>query len=83
MQIEKIEDEIIKILIKNKFIKKNEIVNKNADLFETYGINSILAVNLLVELEEVFKITLNDDDLLPDNYKSLNKLVSTINKYIG
>ena len=78
MNKEKIYKKIMSIMINQKIIKKGETVDYDANLFETYQINSIIAIKLLIEIENSFGIMLSDDELLPENYRTLNSLINII-----
>ena len=81
MEKEVIYQKIIDIMERQKLISKNDIVDCEADLFDTYNINSIVAIQLLIEIESVFNITLDDNDLLPQTYQNLNSLIKVISNY--
>ncbi|OHX39629.1 MULTISPECIES: acyl carrier protein [Cytobacillus] len=46
------------------------------------GINSLLLIEIIVELEEVFSIEILDDDLTTDNFNSIDSISNLLlNKY--
>ncbi|OXM83872.1 acyl carrier protein [Paenibacillus rigui] len=50
------------------------------DLIE-YNLNSILVVELVVELESGFGIEIDDDDLLTENVSTLRRIADLVRKY--
>lgn len=45
------------------------------------GLDSIKAIEVIVRIEEIFGITVNEDDLLINNIDSISKVMELINKY--
>jgi len=56
-------------------------LNYNADLQEI-GYDSLQMIRLIIMIEEKFNIEVEDDDLLFDNFNSIEKIINIINKYI-
>ena len=56
-----------------------EDIDENASLYEDgLGLDSIAIVDLIVSIEKKFSITIDDDELNADMFKSLNTLVDFI-----
>lgn len=68
-------DTIIK-LIKNKVLF-DENVNLNTKLTDL-SLDSLSFIELLLEIEEMYKIEFNDSSLYIDNYKTVNDLINKI-----
>ena len=68
-------DTIIK-LIKNKVLL-DEKVNLNTKLTDL-SLDSLSFIELLLEIEEMYKIEFNDSSLYIDNYKTVNDLINKI-----
>lgn len=68
-------DNIIK-LIKNKVLL-DENVNLNTKLTDL-SLDSLSFIELLLEIEEMYKIEFNDSSLYIDNYKTVNDLINKI-----
>ena len=68
-------DTIIK-LIKNK-VSLDENVNLNTKLTDL-SLDSLSFIELLLEIEEMYKIEFNDSSLYIDNYKTVNDLINKI-----
>lgn len=51
-----------------------------ADLRE-HGLDSISSIELIVMLENEFNISVDDDDLLIDNFNTIEKLMILLDKY--
>lgn len=78
-EIEKSLRKIIKEVL--ELSKPVEEICNDDDLSEL-GMNSITAIELVVEVEEKYDFEFNDEDLLVDNFKTINRLVSYIEKRI-
>ena len=83
MNDSKIYKKIEAIMINQGLIKKDDVIDREADLFEVYSINSIKAIQLLVELENNFDIIFEEDALLPYNYRNINTLIETIKRHLN
>ena len=55
-------------------------VNENDDLVD-YGLDSMKAVELVVELENEYDIEVDDEDLLIENLNTISKINTLIKKY--
>lgn len=83
MNENKIYKKIESVMINQGLIKKDDVIDREADLFEVYSINSIKAIQLLVELENSFDIIFEEDALLPYNYRNINTLIETIKRHLN
>ncbi|MDR2044213.1 MAG: acyl carrier protein [Clostridium sp.] len=50
---------------------------------ETYGLESIEAIKLVVALEESYGFEFNDEDLLFDKFNTIHKLSTLLDEYLG
>ncbi len=50
------------------------------DIFEVGGVNSLFAIELLTFVEEVFGITLEDEDLERKNFSSINAMTALVER---
>lgn len=57
-------------------------VSETADLREI-GLDSITSIELIVLLENEFDISVDDEDLLIDNFNTVPKVKSLVQKYIN
>lgn len=48
--------------------------------FVQLGLDSVQFIEMLVQLEEIFGITIDDEDLLPENFQNLAQTVSYISR---
>ncbi|MGE6631455.1 acyl carrier protein [Bacillus sp. NPDC077027] len=48
-----------------------------------HGLDSIKAVSLILELEEVFDIQFADEELLTEHFSTINKIVSQLQEKIA
>ena len=72
--------------IKAKIIKaaKETIgadLDENESLIES-GVDSLALVSLIVSIEYAFDVEFSDDDLQPENLKTLSSLIELTEKYI-
>lgn len=57
-----------------------ENLTPETDLFEI-GLDSIIAIELIVHLESEFDIFIDDDDLSMDNVRKISEIIPFVNKY--
>lgn len=55
--------------------------NDESELYDI-GFDSIKIMELIVLIEEKFEIQINDDDLLEDNFSSVENVKQLITKYL-
>lgn len=72
--------------IKEKIIKIAEetigaYLEENEPLMES-GVDSLSLVTLIVSIEEAFGVAFLDDDLQPENLRTLSSLISLTEKYL-
>ncbi len=79
MKLEEIVRQKIREVLENDNI---ENISANDDLKE-YGIDSLNAIELVVELEMTFKIEFSEDELLLDNLCSIQKLINIVESHIS
>lgn len=74
---------IIKIISQSLGLSDKESKNllDNTDLLE-YGLDSLTAIEIVVNLENKFTIIIDDNDLLIENMNSIEKIVGLIERYI-
>ena len=73
-------DKVIDILFK---LSGKENIETNNTLVDDIGLDSLLMVTLLIEIEEVFNIELDESDMNPFELISVNDVVSLVSKYCG
>ncbi len=54
--------------------------DESADLREI-GLDSITSIDVIVSMESEFNIAVDDEDLLIDNFNTIEKLIKLIEKY--
>ena len=64
-------------LVKHKNISD---IEESDNLIETGILDSLGIMKLLIFLEEKFSIPIGDDDLIPENFETINKLLSLIDR---
>ncbi|UCD13531.1 MAG: acyl carrier protein [Thermoplasmatales archaeon] len=75
----------LKIYLRDKFLlgDDSKVLNDDESFLEKGVIDSTGVLELVSFIEETFKITVEDEELVPDNLDSLNKLTNYIKKKIG
>jgi len=78
---EKIKDKLKKY-IKNKFLfrDKSKNIDDNDSFLEKGIIDSTGVLELVDFIEENFKINIEDEELIPENLDSINKIIAYIKK---
>ncbi|AMA72208.1 MULTISPECIES: acyl carrier protein [Aneurinibacillus] len=72
-----IQDKICKIL--QDLLKIEEPIAECEDL-TNIGLDSMVAINLIVALEQEFDLEFRDEDLLLENFRTLEKIGTLINE---
>lgn len=73
--------EILSEILK-KEEQEMELIDSNSNL-ETYGLESIEAIKLVVSLEEAYDFEFRDEDLIFDKFNTINKLLNLLDGYLG
>lgn len=77
-------EEIIKNIVTEILKLDNNDVNISLeDDLTSFGLDSLNAIEIVVNLESEFDIQIDDDDLLIDNLSSIHKIMGLIDKYLG
>lgn len=63
----------------SRFFRNHELKDEE-DIFALGFVNSLLAMQLVNFVEKEFKITIDDDDLDLDNFRSINAIDQLIEK---
>ncbi len=71
-------DTVRKFLTDQEYIEKGEIVDDSESLLERGIIDSVGIAKLVGFLEETYKIKVDEDDLMPENFDSID----AINDYV-
>jgi methoxymalonate biosynthesis acyl carrier protein len=59
---------------------KNQKLNDDDDIFAMGFVNSLLALQLVNFLQKQFQITIDDEDLDLDNFRTLNRMASLVER---
>lgn len=73
--LEGFEQDFIESLYKN-------INMKDINIFDDLGYDSIKFIQLIVRLEEYFKVEIDDDMLLIENFSTINQIKNSMEKLI-
>lgn len=80
---EEIEQSLRKIIMELlELTKPIEEIENDEDLTKL-GMNSISTIELVVEVEAKYDFEFNDEDLLVENFKTIERLATYIEKRIG
>lgn len=71
---QKVKEIIIRVL--NLEVEADDLAETN--LIETYGINSVDALEILINVENEFSVQIDEDDLNAELINSVSKLISYI-----
>ena len=82
MDNQTIQEKVIEVIKANCQFNKDEI-ELDADLRDNYGIDSLSIVNILVDLEDTFNITIDSGLLSYDSFSSTRKIIDYINTTIS
>lgn len=73
----------IKEIIKSRLKDQEKINNVNSETpLLSLGIDSILALSILVEIEEEFDIEINDEDLNMDRIRTIRSFAELVGSYV-
>ena len=76
-----IEEELKNFILENFIVDENPSqLDKNQSFLESGIIDSTGILELVSFIEEHYNITVEDEDLIPDNLDSLQNVVNFINK---
>ena len=75
-----INDKVIKILAE---LSETESISLENHLQNDLGLDSMLMVTLLLEIEEKFEIELNESDMNPFDLNTVQDVISLVEKYGG
>jgi acyl carrier protein len=82
MDKQAIQEKVIDVIKENCQFNKDEI-ELDADLRDNYGIDSLAIVNILVDLEDAFNITIDSGLLSYDSFSNTRKIIDYINATIN
>lgn len=59
----------------------NEIFDLDTDLFEKGLLDSLGIANIIVRLEDKYRIEISPEDIIPENFVTVNSMVLLLKKY--
>ncbi len=76
------EDRIKEIIVTVLELSEDDAkqITEDTDLLE-YGLDSMTCVEMVVNLEEEFGITVDEEDLLVENMSTISKIKDLVEKY--
>ncbi|UCE07112.1 MAG: acyl carrier protein, partial [bacterium] len=63
--------------------KSEESLNDEQSLIQSGIIDSLTIMKILYFLEETFKVKVSDDELIPENFETLNAINGLMQRKIG
>lgn len=75
------ENTVKNVVAEISMISNDEICNE--DTLISLGINSLKSVELIVALEDALDITFAEEDLDPENLKTVKSIISLVELYLG
>lgn len=75
-----IEEKVKKILCE---LSGEESIENDAGLQEDLALDSLMMVTMLVEIEEVFGIELDEKDMNPFDFSTVQTIIDMVTKYCG
>lgn len=77
LQRKEILNGIARVLCSMGVLEENDLFDENTRLLgKGIGLDSVEIIELVAGLEEEFNLTIDDDDLIPDQFFTLGSLVS-------
>jgi acyl carrier protein len=80
MQAQTIEDRIREFVLKQFPLARKQGVKPNDKWLETGMLDSLGILDLVHFLEQEFSLQVSDDELLPENFESLDAVVTFVRK---
>lgn len=74
------EREIIEIIASMSLLDESEIAEN--DFLADIGIDSLKRVEMILNLEDKFKITFDDSELDPDKLATVKRVIDLVKKYL-
>lgn len=62
---------------------KNQDIQDDEDIFSSGAVNSLFAMQLIMYLESRFSIRITNQEMNPDNFKSINSIEQTVNRLLA
>ena len=75
-------NEKVRELIKSTLLLESEEVAKigNEDDLELIGLNSVIMLQFIVKMEQEFDIEIDEEEIIPENFGTVNKVVQYLVK---
>jgi acyl carrier protein len=69
-----IDEAVKRFLVQNRYLEEHNQIDPKISLLENGLIDSVAIVNLINMLEEAYRIQIEDDDMMPENFDSLERI---------
>ena len=74
---ERIEDRLKALIVERLYMSlRPDELDEQASLIDTYGVDSVSLLELVVGIEEVFGVTIGDDEFKVEHFESVAKLAA-------
>ena len=61
--------------------EKDDVKNFDLNLFENDMLDSLGIAQLVASMEETFQIEIDPEDILPENFSTINEISALVEKY--
>ena len=80
MHVDTIKEQIRRFIVEHFPVARNRNLDDNDPLLANGILDSLGVANVIVYIEQEFKITVSDEDLLPENFETIKCLTHFIKK---
>ena len=81
---DRIEDQLKQMLVDRMILKMDPAaIDDNASLIETYGLDSVCVLEIVVGIEERFGVNVGDEELDLKNFTSIVTIANYVRRHLG
>jgi len=78
MQVSNVRDQIKNFILKHFPLARNHHLSDNDSLLESGIVDSLGVLSLVTYIEQAFKISVADEDLVPENFQTVEGIAAFI-----
>ena len=80
---ERIEDQLKQMLVDHLILKMDPVdIDENALLIDSYGLDSVCVLEIIVGIEELFAINVSDEELDLKNFESIAAIANYVRRHL-
>ena len=80
---ERIEDQLKQMLVDHMILKMDPAdIDENASLIDSYGVDSVCVLEIIVGIEELFAVNVSDDELDLKNFESIVAIANYVRRHL-